>query len=88
MPDPQVLPRPLISKDNRKGVYKITDNKAREGSNTKTVIVRRFCTTIFCSAESIFDEQERTRLVFLSPSDDEEKIYTYTRQLKFNDYLR
>lgn len=66
--------RPLLSKDNKEVKAMITDRNKRGGNRTKTVILRGFPTIIFCSANLNMDEQERTRLLLLSPDLSQRKI--------------
>jgi hypothetical protein len=76
MPHAQLLERlrPLLSHDEREITYKVTDSSQKHGFRTKEKILRGFFTTVFCSADSIYGEQEQTRMVFLSPSDDQGKL--------------
>ncbi|MEM3506074.1 MAG: hypothetical protein QW589_01420 [Candidatus Bathyarchaeia archaeon] len=76
MPHPLVLERlrPLLSHDEKLIKYKITDKSEKRGLRTKTVEVKGFFSTIFCSSNAILDQQEITRSILLSPSDDPEKI--------------
>jgi hypothetical protein len=76
MPNAELLKRlrPLLSHDQKQQTYKVTDRTQKSGYRTKEAILKGYFTTVFCSADSIYDEQERTRLVMLSPSDDPEKI--------------
>jgi hypothetical protein len=66
--------RPMASHDDRELVYMITENKKQGGLRTKTVILRGFPTIIFASAKQNMDEQEKTRLIQLSPAVDQEKL--------------
>ena len=66
--------RPLLSHDRKTLTYKITDKKASGANRTKTVIIKGFCTIIFCTGGLATDEQEKTRLILLSPSTSEQKI--------------
>jgi hypothetical protein len=76
MPHFQLLEklRPLTSHDRKELVYKITDKSEKHGLRTKTVVVRGFPSVIFCTAKINSDQQERTRLILLSPSTDQQKI--------------
>ncbi len=76
MPNVAVLEiiRSLLSKDDKEYVYSSV-LKDRYGQNKTTkVLLRGYFTTIFCSADSLYHEQEQTRFFFLSPSDDQEKL--------------
>jgi len=66
--------RSLLSHDDREVTYKIADRTQRSGLRTKTVIIRGFPTVIFCSAKFNMEDQEKTRLLLLSPQIDQEKI--------------
>ncbi|RLE41404.1 hypothetical protein DRJ19_05930 [Candidatus Woesearchaeota archaeon] len=66
--------RPLLSHDKRELTIKITDRRQKNGLRTKTVVIRGFPTVIFCSSKFAMDEQERTRLLILSPEVAQEKL--------------
>jgi hypothetical protein len=67
--------RSVLSKDDKELTYWITD-KSRSGANrTKTIIIRGFASFFFCTAKTDPDEQEKTRLILLSPETDEKKLY-------------
>jgi hypothetical protein len=66
--------RPLLSHDRKELVSKITDKRERSGTRTKTVIIRGFTTVLFCTSKFSMDEQERTRLLLLSPETTQDKI--------------
>ena len=65
--------RPLLSHDEREITVKITD-KRKSGLHTKTIVIRGFPTVVFCSAKANLGEQEKTRLLMLSPEVSQEKI--------------
>ena len=64
--------RPLLSHDRKELQYKITDRSEKRGLRTKNV--KGYPTVIFCTGKLNPDEQEKTRLILLSPSIDEKKI--------------
>ena len=66
--------RPLLSHDRKELEYRITDRSEKKGLRTKRVILRGFSTFIFCTGKLNPDDQEKTRLILLSPSVDEDKI--------------
>jgi len=66
--------RPLLSHDRKTLVAKITDRSARAGLRTKTVLIEGYATVLFCTAKFSMAEQERTRLLLLSPETTYEKI--------------
>ncbi|MEM3726713.1 MAG: hypothetical protein QXN95_02045 [Candidatus Bathyarchaeia archaeon] len=66
--------RPLLSHDRRKITLKITDKKEKSGLRTKTVILEGFPTVIFCAAKFRMEDQEKTRLLLLSPEISQEKL--------------
>jgi ABC-type dipeptide/oligopeptide/nickel transport system ATPase component len=76
MPNPQLLERlrPTLSHDKKIAEILITDHNEKSGFRARKVLLKGYFTTIFCSADSIYDEQEQTRMLFLSPSDDPSKI--------------
>lgn len=76
MPGYQLLEklRPLLSHDRKVLHYKITDRSQKAGLRTKNVQVVGYPCVIFCSAKLDADEQERTRMILLSPAVDENKL--------------
>jgi hypothetical protein len=66
--------RSLLSHDEKEIVLKITDKAERFGLRTKNVIVVGFPTVIFCSAKFTMQDQEKTRLLLLSPEVSQEKL--------------
>lgn len=66
--------RPLLSHDRKELVSKITDQHKKSGTRTKTVHIKGFPTVLFCTSKFSMDEQERTRLLLLSPETTQEKI--------------
>lgn len=66
--------RPLLSHDRKTITHKITDRRKVAGLATKTVLIRGYCTVIFCTAKFTMQQQERTRLLLLSPETNPEKI--------------
>ncbi len=76
MPGYQLLEklRPLLSHDRKILHYKITDRSQKAGLRTKNVQVVGYPCVIFCSAKFDADEQERTRMILLSPSVDKDKL--------------
>ena len=76
MPHDQLLQRlrPLLSHDRREILVKITDKSKARGLSTKSVLIIGFPTVIFCSTSFSMDQQERTRVLLLSPEVTPEKI--------------
>lgn len=66
--------RSLLSHDEKKIVSKIVNKNQRSGNRTETVIIEGFPTVIFCTAKSSLSEQEKTRLLLLSPEINQEKL--------------
>jgi hypothetical protein len=66
--------RPILSHDKDELHYKITDKSQKHGLRTKNVIIKGPPTVIFCSAKMDPDEQEKTRMLLLSPSTDQQKL--------------
>jgi len=66
--------RPLLSHDRKELQYKITDKSNKSGLRTKNVIIRGYPSVIFCSARLNPDEQEKTRMILLSPSIEQSKL--------------
>ena len=66
--------RPLLSHDERQIQSRITDRTQKYGMKTKTVIITGYPTVLFCSANESLNEQEKTRLLLLSPEKSQEKL--------------
>jgi len=66
--------RSLLSHDEKDIMFKITDKREKAGLRTKTVIIHGFPTVIFCTAKFGLQEQEKTRLLLLSPEVSQEKL--------------
>jgi hypothetical protein len=66
--------RSLLSHDDKTITIKTTDRKEKWGLKTKTVVVKGFPTVIFCSAKFTLADQEKTRLLLLSPEISQEKL--------------
>jgi len=66
--------RSLLSHDDKTIALKITDRREKGGLRTKTIVVRGYPTVIFCSAKFTMAEQEKTRLLLLSPEISQEKL--------------
>jgi len=66
--------RPLLSHDEKVIVHEITDRSKRGGLMTKKVWIQGYPSVIFCTAKFSMDEQERTRMILLSPETTKEKI--------------
>jgi hypothetical protein len=76
MPHFQLLEklRPMLSHDMKELHYKITDKNQKHGLRTKNVVIKGYPSVFFCSTKTDPDEQEKTRLLLLSPSIDQEKL--------------
>jgi hypothetical protein len=76
MPHDQLLQRlrSLLSHDDNLITLKITDRREKGGLRTKTVVVKGYPTVIFCSAKFTLADQEKTRLLLLSPEISQEKL--------------
>jgi hypothetical protein len=66
--------RSLLSHDEREIAFEITDKSQKFGLATKKVVIQGFPTVLFCSAKYGMQEQERTRLLLLSPEITQEKL--------------
>jgi hypothetical protein len=66
--------RPLLSHDRKTLVSKITDKREKGGLRTKTAVIKGYPTVVFCTAKFSMEDQERTRLLLLSPETTTEKI--------------
>ncbi|MFC1635065.1 hypothetical protein ACFL5Z_09505 [Planctomycetota bacterium] len=66
--------RPMLSHDKKEITVKIADKNARHGHSTKTNLLIGYPAVIFCSTGLKLDEQEKTRLILLSPDINQEKL--------------
>jgi hypothetical protein len=66
--------RSLLSHDEKVAESKITDRSEKFGTSTKTIKIIGFPTVIFCTAKPTLEEQEKTRMLILSPDIDTEKL--------------
>jgi len=66
--------RSFLSKDEREAIFKITDRTKSGKNRTKTVLLRGFCTVLYCSAKLTGEDQENTRTFLLSPEMDQKKF--------------
>ncbi|MGB9960244.1 MAG: hypothetical protein ACPLKQ_06980 [Candidatus Bathyarchaeales archaeon] len=76
MPHDELLQRlrSLLSHDEKEITLMITDRKEKGGLRTKKVVIKGYPTVIFCSAKFSMDDQEKTRLLLLSPEITQEKL--------------
>lgn len=76
MPHFQLLEklRPMLSHDRKELHYMITDKSQKHGLRTKNVILIGYPSFYFCSTKQDPDEQEKTRMLLLSPSTDQGKL--------------
>ena len=74
-PSPELLERlrPLLSHDEKELRFTLTNKTSSGRTVTETAIIRGFPTVIFCATKGYADQQERTRLIFLSPETSREK---------------
>jgi hypothetical protein len=66
--------RPLLSHDRKNITLKITDKREKSGLRTKTVVLEGYPTVLFCAARFNMQDQEKTRLLLLSPEISQEKL--------------
>jgi hypothetical protein len=66
--------RSLLSHDEKQIIVKIADRREKSGLRTKTVIIEGYPTVIFCTASTRMADQEKTRLLLLSPENSQEKL--------------
>jgi len=66
--------RSLLSHDEKNITLKITDKREKFGLKTKTVVIEGYPTVIFCTARFSMADQEKTRLLLLSPEISQEKL--------------
>lgn len=82
MPNSALLERlrSILSHDQKRSHFKITDKNQQGGNRTKTVTVIGYPSVYFCSAGLKIDEQETTRFIMLSPSVEQDKIMQGIKQ--------
>jgi hypothetical protein len=66
--------RPLLSHDQKEITMKITNKTEKSGNRAETIVIEGYPTVIFCTANYKQDEQEKTRLLLLSPEITQEKL--------------
>jgi hypothetical protein len=66
--------RSLLSHDDKHIELRITDRSQKSGLRTRRILLIGYPTVIFCSANTMLDEQEKTRLNLYSPESTQEKI--------------
>lgn len=66
--------RPLLSHDQKQITMKITNRNEKSGNRAETIVIEGYPTVVFCSANYRQDEQEKTRLLLLSPEVTQEKL--------------
>jgi hypothetical protein len=66
--------RSLLSHDEKEIVVKIADRSQKSGLRTKTVVIEGYPTVLFCTAKFSMQDQEKTRLLLLSPEVNQEKL--------------
>jgi len=66
--------RSLLSHDEKQIVIKIADRREKSGLRTKNIVLEGYPTVLFCTARFSMQDQEKTRLLLLSPETDQEKL--------------
>jgi hypothetical protein len=66
--------RSLLSHDEKEIVSKMVNKREKSGNRTETVVIKGFPTVIHCTARFTMQDQEKTRLLLLSPEIDQEKL--------------
>ena len=66
--------RPLLSHDQKEIRLKITNKSEKSGQRSENILVRGYPTVVFCTANYKQNEQEKTRLLLLSPEHSQEKL--------------
>jgi hypothetical protein len=67
--------RSFLSKDEKTAIFKITDRTKSGKNRTKTILLKGFCTVLYCSAKLTGEDQENTRTFILSPEMSEDKFH-------------
>jgi len=68
--------RPILSHDQKETTFSFTDRTQKSGLRTIKAIIRGFPAVINCTANPVFDEQEATRFLTISPEATQDKIHT------------
>ena len=90
--------RPLLSHDQKQITMKITNRSEKSGNRSENIVIEGYPTVVFCSANYKQDEQEKTRLLLLSPEVTQDKLretialkihkdgnrYSYKREISKN----
>lgn len=66
--------RSLLSHDEKQITVKIADRREKSGLRTKNVVIEGYPTVLFCTARFTMQDQEKTRLLLLSPEINQEKL--------------
>ncbi len=66
--------RSLLSHDEKQIIVKIADRSQKSGLRTKNIALDGYPTVLFCTAKFTMQDQEKTRLLLLSPEIDQEKL--------------
>src|SRR5208283_5375880 len=66
--------RPLLSHDKKEIQLKITNKSEKSGQRSENILVRGYPTVVFCTANYKQNDQEKTRLLLLSPEHSQEKL--------------
>ena len=66
--------RSLLSHDDKYIEQRITDRSQKSGMRTRKILLIGYPTVLFCSANTVLDEQEKTRLNLYSPESSQEKL--------------
>jgi hypothetical protein len=66
--------RPVLSHDKKEIPLLITDRNKNKNLRTKRILIQGFPTVIFASARFNMQDQEKTRLLLLSPETTQEKL--------------
>jgi len=66
--------RSLLSHDEKQIAIKIADRREKSGLRTKNIVLDGYPTVLFCTAKFSAHDQEKTRLLLLSPEIDQEKL--------------
>jgi hypothetical protein len=66
--------RSLTAHDDKYVEQRITDRTQKSGMRTRRILIVGFPTVVFCSANTLLDEQEKTRLNIYSPESTQEKL--------------
>jgi hypothetical protein len=83
--NPELLKRlrGFFSHDKKYAEFSITNKNSRGANRTEHIVLKGYSSVVFCTAHSLFDEQEVTRNLLLSPETSQEKLNETLKLIAF-----